>query len=334
MPRKARIDTPGALHHILCRGIERRKIFADDADRDNFLERLGIILKETSTPCYGWALIPNHFHLLLRTGKVPISTVMRKLLTGYAVSFNRRHRRYGHLFQNRFKSILCQEDLYLKELVGYIHLNPLRAKIVAELKDLSKYPYGGHSAIMGKLKRDFQDVDYVLRLFGDKVTEARRNYREYVRKRMELGRRPELVGGGLLRSSGGWRVLKAMSKARIHLKGDERILGDSDFVKEVLSEQKEQFERRYWLKAQGYDIDRVVEKVAKVCEIAPEEIWKPGNQPLRVKARSLVCYWAVRESGMSGTSVGKLLGLGQPAVSRAVARGEKLARDMNLSLIK
>ena len=101
MPRKARIDPPGALHYIICRGIERRKIFNDDADRDNFMERLGTILKETSTPCYGWALIPNHFHLLLRTGKVPISTVMRRLLTGYAVSFNRRHRRYGHLFQNR-----------------------------------------------------------------------------------------------------------------------------------------------------------------------------------------------------------------------------------------
>jgi REP element-mobilizing transposase RayT len=333
MPRQARLDAPGALHHIICRGIERRKIFDDDADRDNFLERLEIILKETSTPCYGWTLIPNHFHLLLRTGKAPISTVMRRLLTGYAVSFNRRHRRYGHLFQNRFKSILCQEDLYLKELVGYIHLNPLRAKIVAELKELAKYPYGGHSAIMGKQKRDFQDVDYVLRLFGDKLTEARRHYREYVRKRIKIGCRPELVGGGLLRSSGGWGVLKAMSKARIHLKGDERILGDSDFVKEVLTEHKEQFERRYWLKAQGYDIDRVVQKVAEVFEIEPEQIWKPGNQPLRVKARSLVCYWALRELGMSGTSVGKLLGLGQPAVSRAVVRGEKLTQDMNLSLI-
>ena len=103
MPRKARIDAPGALHHIICRGIERRKIFDDDADRENFLERLGIILKETSTPCYAWALIPNYVHLLLRTGKVPISTVMRRLLTGYSVSFNRRHRRHGHLFQNRFK---------------------------------------------------------------------------------------------------------------------------------------------------------------------------------------------------------------------------------------
>ncbi len=334
MPRKARIDAPGALHHIICRGIERQKILDDDADRDNFLERLGTILQETSTPCYGWAQIPNHFHLLLRSGKVSISTVMRRLLTGYAVSYNRRHRRSGHLFQNRFKSILCQEELYLKELVAYIHLNPLRARMVSDLKDLAKYPYGGHSVVLGKQKRDFQDVDYVLRLFGEKAAAARRNYAEYVRKRMGLGQRAELVGGGLLRSSGGWGVLKAMSKARIHLKGDERILGDSDFVKEILAEQKERFERRYWLQAQGYDIARVVEKVAKVFEMEPTEVGKPGNQPLRVKARSLACYWAVRELGMSGTSVSKLLGIGQPAVSRAVVRGEKLAQDMNLSLIK
>ncbi len=125
-----------------------------------------------------------------------------------------------------------------------------------------------------------------------------------------------------------------MVEIRFLLKGDERILGESDFVKEVLSEQKEQLERRYKLEAHGYDIGRVVEKVSEVFEIEPEKIWKPGNQPLRVKARSLVCYWAVRELGMSGTSVGKLLGIGQPAVSRAAVRGEKLIRDMNLSLLQ
>lgn len=118
MPRKASIDTPGALHHIISRGIERRKIFYNDADRDKFLERLETILTETSTPCYAWALLPKHFHLLSRTGKTPISIVMRRLLTGYAVSFKRRHRRQGHLSQNRFKSILCQEDMYLRQLVA------------------------------------------------------------------------------------------------------------------------------------------------------------------------------------------------------------------------
>jgi REP element-mobilizing transposase RayT len=333
MPRKARIDAPGALHHIICRGIERRKIFDDNVDRDNFLERLGNVLIETSTPCYSWALIPNHFHLLLRTGNVAISTVMRRLLTGYAVSYNRRHRRSGHLFQNRFKSILCQEDLYLKELVGYIHLNPLRARIVVNFKDLAKYPYCGHSVLVGKLQNEFQDVEYVLKQFGNKWSEARHNYREFVRKRIELGNRPELVGGGLLRSSGGWGVLKAMSKARIHLKGDERILGESDFVEKILSDQDEKLDRRYWLRAQGYDIEKVVKRVAEILEIDVDEIWKPGNQPKRVRARSLTCFWAVRELGMSGTNVAKLLGLSQSAVSRAVAWGEKLSRDMSIELL-
>jgi putative transposase len=117
MPRQARIDIAGALHHLILRGIERRKIFQDDLDRNDFLERLGRILTASQTPCYAWALMPNHAHLLLRTGRVPLATVMRRLLTGYAVTYNHRHRRHGQLFQNRYKSILCQEDSYLLELV-------------------------------------------------------------------------------------------------------------------------------------------------------------------------------------------------------------------------
>src|SRR5512139_175527 len=166
MPRKARLDAPGALHHIVVRGIERRKIFYDDNDRDDFLERLSAILGERRTACYAWALMPNHFHLLLKTGQTPIATLMRRLLTGYAVSFNLRHRRSGHLFQNRYKSILCQEDAYLLELVRYIHLNPLRAKIVIDLKGLDGYGYGGHSVLMGRCRADWQDTDYVLKLVG------------------------------------------------------------------------------------------------------------------------------------------------------------------------
>ena len=140
MPRKARIDAPGALQHIIGRGIERRKIFWTDADRDDFVERLGAIIEESSTECYAWALLPNHFHLLLKTGNLSLAMVMRRLLTGYVVRFNRRHGRSGHLFQNRYKSILCQEDAYLMELVRYIHLNPLRAKVVKRLRQPDHYP--------------------------------------------------------------------------------------------------------------------------------------------------------------------------------------------------
>ncbi len=134
MPRKARIDAPGALHHIIVRGIERKAIFKDCHDRDNFLDRLGTILTESSTACYAWVLMTNHVHFLLKTGLPPLATVMRRLLTGHAVQFNRRHKRHGHLFQNRYKSFLCEEDPYLLELVRYIHLNPIRAGIVKDLK--------------------------------------------------------------------------------------------------------------------------------------------------------------------------------------------------------
>ncbi len=176
MPRLARLDAPGVLHHIMIRGIERRNIFYTDNDREDMLDRLSILLPETRTYCYGWVLIPNHAHFLLRTGQVPLATVMRRLLTGYVVSFNRRHKRTGQLFQNRYKSIVCQEDIYLRELVRYIHLNPLRSGIVSDLAELDRYAYCGHSVLMGKKRRRWQDVDYVFGYFGDTHRRARKEY--------------------------------------------------------------------------------------------------------------------------------------------------------------
>ena len=158
MPRQTRLDAPGQLQHVMARGIERRKIFLNDKDRESFLERLANILEETQTQCYAWALIPNHFHLLLRTGPTPLSKVMRRLMTGYAVTFNKRHKRAGHLFQNRYKSVVCEEDAYLLELIRYIHLNPLRAGLVKDLKELDKYPWTGHSAILGRRKNPLLPV--------------------------------------------------------------------------------------------------------------------------------------------------------------------------------
>jgi REP element-mobilizing transposase RayT len=334
MPRKARIDAPGALHHIIVRGIERRRIFYDGHDQESFIDRLGDIITDTETFCFAWALIPNHFHLLLRTGKTSISTVMRRLLTGYAVYFNRRHRRHGQLYQNRFKSILCQEDTYLLELVRYIHLNPLRAKLVEDLKELDKFPFCGHSAILAKKKRDFQDVDYVLRLFGKKVTAARKAYRAFVSKGITQGKRPELVGGGLVRSAGGWSALKAMRRVQVRMKGDERILGDGDFTQSVLDSAKEQLEQRYRLKALGYNLDTVAHRVSTVFGVQPEQVWAPGKHPMTVKARSLLCYWAVRQLGISATKLSKKLGVSQPSVSISVKRGETIAKAESLNLVE
>ena len=334
MPRKARIDAPGALHHIIVRGIERREIFYDNNDRDNFLERLGMVLTDTKTFCFAWALIPNHLHLLLRTGVAPIATVMRRLLTGYAVSFNRRHRRHGQLFQNRYKSILCQEDPYLLELVRYIHLNPLRAGLVSDLKKLDKHPYCGHCVLMDKRKSDWQDTEYILKLFNNKYSIARRRYREYVKKGIAEGRRPDLVGGGLIRSAGGWSVVKALRKSTSRVKGDERILGDGDFVETVLKEARESLERKYTLEAQGYDFDWLVKQVANLLNIDQKDVLTRGKYKQSVKARGLLCYWGTRELKMTTVELAKKLNLAQPTISQSAMRGRKIVKEEGLKLLE
>jgi REP element-mobilizing transposase RayT len=334
MPRQTRIDAPGALHHIIVRGIERKKIFKDDADRDKFLERLGGILVDTKTPCLAWALIPNHFHLLLRTGATPISSVMRRLLTGYAIYFNRRHRRSGHLFQNRYKSILCQEDAYLMELVRYIHLNPLRAKLTSDFDELQAYPYGGHSAIMGKVKREWQNVDLVLALFGSITPSARTAYRQYVQDGISLGRRNDLTGGGLIRSQGGWAAVKVLREAKAYQKGDERILGDGDFVEEVLRKSEEKLEKTFRLKVQGFDFDKVLKRVAGLLGVNGAEMLAGGKKRQIVLARSLLCYWATGELGISQAWLARRLGLSQPAVCSAVECGRKVAEEKHYLLVE
>ena len=215
MPRRARLDAPGTLHHVIVRGIERRRIVNDVADRKNFVKRLGELSAGTKTSIYAWALLTNHAHILLRSAEIGLAGFMRRLLTGYAVSYNRRHRRWGHLFQNRYKSIICDEDAYFTELVRYIHLNPLRAKLIKSLAQLDRYRWSGHGVLMGKVKNDWQNRDYVLKWFGKKQGEAKSAYRNYVKKGIYQGRRPELVGGGLIRSLGGWSAVPRLCVAQV-----------------------------------------------------------------------------------------------------------------------
>ncbi len=333
MPRLARLDAPGVLHHIIIRGIERRKIFGDNQDKDNLIDRLSILLPETKTICYAWALMNNHAHFLFRSGHSGISTLMRRLLTGYAIYYNHRYRRHGQLFQNRYKSIICQEDIYFKELIRYIHLNPLRAKLVPDIQGLNKYPYSGHSVIMGNKKCGWFDTKYVLSYFGQKESAAKKCYYSYVKEGTDQGRRPELVGGGLIRSLGGWSAARKLRlRGHDRVKGDERILGDGDFVTALLSEANEQLDRRYELKGLGYDFEKVGQRVSKLYGINEVELYSKGRRKAQVECRDLLSYWAVQELGMSCTDVAKRLRMSQPGVGYAVSRGEKIARKNSYRL--
>lgn len=312
---------------MMIRGIERTGIFRNDKDRESFLDRIGGILLESSTPCYAWSLLGNHAHFLLRTGEIPMPRLMRKVLTGYAVTFNRRYRRTGHLFQNRYKSILCEEDVYLRELVRYIHLNPLRAGLVKDLRELGFYEYSGHSVLMGKSKREWQDRDYVLRHFGETQREAKRGYVKYVSEGVEQGRRPELVGGGLLRSVGGWKELKEIRASGERVRGDERILGGSEFVDRVLKESEEEWERRALFRKRGLDLKWLVEKVAGHFGVDSESLKSASKVPTVAKARAVLCYLGVRKMGLTGASIAKKIGISPSAVSRAIARASQIIQD-------
>jgi putative transposase len=331
MPRRARIDAPGALHHVICRGIERSRTFTDDADRENFFNRLNTILSDTSTICYAWALLQNHFHLLLRTTSSPLSTVMRRLLTGYAVAFNHRHNRSGHLFQNRYKSIICQDALYLLELVRYIHLNPLRARLVDSVEALNSYGASGHRQLLGLSKNGVVAVDEVLSFFGKKKSQARQKYAAFIADGANQGKRADLVGGGLRRSLAG--VSPDTNNLEVsRMVSDERILGEGDFVESILNEADRQLSDRQRYQAAGFGLDELSILVAELLEINPSQVWAAGKQPERVKARSLFCYWAVRELGYTATSIGLKLGVSQPAVSQAVRRGEVLVAERGWQL--
>ena len=192
-------------------------------DCDSFLERFEKVLSETDTSCYAWSLMPNHFHFLLQTGSIPISTIMRRLLTGYALYFNKKHRRHGHLFQNRFKSILCQKDSYFLELV-------------------------------------------------------------------------------------------------------------SNFVEQVLLSAEDAMERIYKLRAEGMDLDKLTTRVSKAFDVKAEEILSPGKFRRIVEARSVLCYWAVKELGISMTMLSGEIGISVAAVSGSVIRGQKIAEVKGLSI--
>ena len=314
MSRQSRLDIPGLLQHVIVRGIERRNIFRTNVDRHDFIKRLSALLVETHTDCFAWALIPNHFHLLLKPNGCELKLLMRRLLTGYAVNFNKRHRRSGHLFQNRYKSIVCEEEAYLLELIRYIHLNPLRAGLVMDLDVLARFPWCGHGGLLGGATLEGQCTEEVLALFGDHPASARKRYEGFVADGVVLGDRPELTGGGLKRS----RENQSSKEPQAF---DDRILGSGHFV-EKLSE-NHLLQGRL---ATRLDLHTLARRVAEHFKITPEKLIVRSRDQERMNARDIYCYIAVRILGYNGIQTGMVLGLQRAAVSHAVSRGSRLAK--------
>jgi REP element-mobilizing transposase RayT len=317
------LDAPGTVHHVIARGIERGKIFRTDADRAHFLERLEHVTQGDKAFVYAWSLIPNHFHLAIRTGTERLSTIMRRLMTGYAVAYNRRYKRHGHLFQNRYKSIVVDDEAYLLGLVRYIHLNPLRAKLVKSVVALSRYPWAGHAALMGNVENGFQDIDEILGRFGRRLRSAREHLAAFMSDLQTAKKEERLFkGGGLVRSAGGMEQLRKTTKDERQLY-DERILGDGQFVQGVL-EQAELQDRL----SQADDSKREAQfevlqsEICKRLKVDPRGL-QAGSRARQVTlARMIVAYVAGRYLGWTGKELAERLGVTPAAISQALNNGE------------
>lgn len=322
MPRQARLDAPGTLHHVMVRGIEGLQIFRDNQDRQDLVSRLSELVERTGTRIFAWVLMENHIHLLIVSGSRGISEFMRRLLTGYAIKFNRKYHRNGHLFQNRYKSIVCEEERYLLELVRYIHLNPLRASAVMSMEELDRYAWSGHAVLMGKYKNQWQETEYVLRQFGEESRRAIRAYRKFVEEGKDQGRREDLVGGGLIRSLGGWSQVLSLRGEKEKMEHDARILGGGDFVANILREADKKTRRQLRLGERGRLIDQLIKKVCKEGGIGEEELRNGGQRKKVSQIRAKVSYQLSREWGVPMAEIARHLGVCTSAIIKTIQKLE------------
>lgn len=301
MPRMRRFSSPGSLVHIMARGIDGGMIFGEDEDRYEFLRRFALHRSDCGYECYAWCLMPNHYHLLLRTSETPMSTLMRPLNGGYALWFNKKHDRRGYLFQDRFKSVLCQGMDYARELVRYIHLNPLRARIVDFLSDLEEWKWSGHRFLLGlpgSLGAGFQERAKVLRHFtGD----PGRSVEAYVQFLVEGIDADNVNKSGMLLPADRTEIIGSS-------KGWPAVIGDAEFAREAMA--KHEVSR--WRKHRKADYAKVLKRLAReVCsehKLKPKDLFCRGRLNSRSDARARFCFRAHFEQLLPYRAIAEFLG--------------------------
>lgn len=313
MPRKARLDVPGCLYHVISRGNERREIFLEESDYEDFTARFRELLGVAGAKCLGWCLMPNHFHLVILRGERPLSELMRRLLTGYSVHFNLKYDRAGHLFQNRYKSIICEADAYLKELLPYVHLNPLRAKLVADIPGLEAYRWCGHGALIGARPADFLDRDYALSYFGEKGRDAVCSYLECLENAYRRHKAEQFRGSAVCKFAGGCSEIE---KSGAKNGFDSRVLGSSGFVEKLLSQKSDR-------DAGGMTKVELLIRIATEFGISYAEIISSSRARRVSAARAAYCFLAKEECGMKGEDLARELKISSSGLSLLSARGRR-----------
>lgn len=284
MARRPRLFAPALLYHVIVRGNQRQKTFLNDQDYRAYLERLAKYRRKYDYSVHAYCLMPNHVHLLLESSDQPLAKFMQGLQQSYSQYFNLRHHKVGHVFQGRYKAIICEKDEYLLELIRYIHLNPVRAGIV---KRPERYGYSGHRVYLEGKPTEVLDTTKVLRLFGGKGA-----YRRFILDGLGDGHKEEY-----------YEV------------EDQRFLGAEGFgdrIQEKLGKRQKAANRK--------PVAAVLKELAGELEIGVEALRSPDRSWSVSKARTMIAYVLVRRLGYGIGEVAAYLRRDMATVGTLVAR--------------
>jgi len=269
MARKPRIEYPGALYHVISRGNQRQSIFLEEKDYQKYLWKLSEYKERYHFLLYAYVLMENHTHLLLETGSIPLSKVMQGINQSFTQYFNRKYNKVGHLFQGRYKAILCDKDSYLLELVRYIHLNPVR---IGKVQRPAQYPWSSHQVYLDKKKADWLNTDFILKQFSNKKSKAIEIYNNFI---LEKVKEPHC---------GDFYKLK-----------DQRYLGSDDFIEEIEAKQSEKENLDSSL---NFSLEQIAKKVCEALTCSFEELFERSSRRKAAHARTIVTYIARKLSNI------------------------------------
>lgn len=320
MPRKRRILLPGEIAHIMSRGHDGCDIFHSNDDRNIFLSLLDRELSKTRCYCLAWSLMPNHYHLVLRLSDQDAGPMMRRLNGSYAQYFNRTHGRRGYLFQDRYKSLATRDLVYARELIRYVHLNPLRAKLVSNLDDLERYPWTGHAEILGfTTASKWMNTHDALSKFGSTTMKAREAYLAFIGERVS-----DAPG------QGPFSAMRDLSDEAV----DDRILGSAEFVVAAVAKHEYDKKEHAMILQQRpllYDISK---NAAKRYGVNIEATLSRGRLSAASAARAWFCLVARTRYGYTLVEIAGYLGITTGAVVHAMKRAQDLCGEKVAKTIK
>lgn len=314
----SRLDHPGSLHHVMGHGVGDEYVLGTDADRGSFLARMDFLGPSMDFKVYAWALMPNHYHLLIEVGSHKLHEIMHRLLGGFSKSFNRRHDHRGHVFMSRFKSILVCRDEYLYELVRYINLNPLRAGLVDNLSDLAEYPWTGHRGMIHGAEHLWHDVKTVLGAFGMDYDVSRGAYLSYLSAGIADGKSDLLESGNLRIGRSGVVVEKGSRSDQRRYDYVGTVLGSREFAVESALNLDD---RRRQTRSRGQEhseVEAIIERICNQYSIDRNRL-KGRSKGGPVSAARITAARLLFEAGISKADISRRLNLAPSSITRLLS---------------